>query len=131
MELRNILAVVIGMFVVLVAIRLFGGDNLSGNASVDLGYQNNLINIKITSNANGILKSGEVIRAGASCSTNDKKYIASAFSFCASTKCKGDLNLNIATNTLNAGSSYKIRYKEFTSTGTLSSYRCSAQSFTK
>lgn len=146
MELKNILAAIIGMFVVLVSLSLFS-DNLTGNASIDLSYQGgsiigvplgNQLNVQVRSNTNGILKSGEVILSGASCSTAQTK---SSFDFCPGVtdqvkignayynRCKGTLNLNIATNTLQRGSSYKIRYKEFTSTG-LSTYRCSTNSFT-
>ena len=147
MELKNVLAVIAGLFIVLVSMSLFSDKDLfTGNAAVDLEYQNGLlsyvpkgnhVNIKITSNANGVLKQGSVILSGASCSTAVAK---SSFNFCTLNdpvkigkttyyRCKGSLNLNIATNNLNAGSSYKIRYKEFTSTS-ISSYRCSAKTFT-
>ena len=146
MELKNVLGVIVGLFIVLVSLSLFS-DNLTGNASIDLSYQGgsisgvplgNQLNVQVRSNTNGILKNGQVILAGASCATAVAK---SSFDFCPGVtdtvkigkitynRCKGTLNLNINTNNLERGSSYNIRYKEFTSTG-LSTYRCSTNSFT-
>ena len=146
MELKNVLVVIVGLFIVLVSLSLFN-DDLTGNASIDLSYQGgsivgvpkgNQLNVQVRSNTNGILKNGQVVLAGANCATAVAK---SSFDFCPGVKdqikigntyynrCQGTLNLNIATNALERGSSYNIRYKEFTTTS-ISPYRCSTNSFT-
>lgn len=117
MEPKNIISVIIGLFVILVLTSLFGGRELfTSNAvatfSDSVVTKGDYVTVSIGDNLYGVSRDASIIRGGSSCSSASESQLDIVL--CNKERCEGSIEKAFSTTGLDIGHSYKLRYREFT-----------------